>query len=446
MARKHELDKAIDAVIEEMKVAGAVKDRTVWSKRLKRFGARIYVSSYSVSYFVNYRNLDRVERRLAIGRRPEWTADTAEVQAKEILRKVDDDNRDPTAEKRDRREAPDMKDLGERYIADHLPTLAANTDKIRRKQEIGKVNLVVEHLGPRTKVADVVKADIEVMHRKITANAPKPKPRPRYGNQCLNVASGMFSLSLEARCKGEDPWRTLVQGNPCKGVEKNLEPGKERFFSMQERAIIADAMVSLEIDAFGVGDDGQPKETRVQFDHLRLMALTGKRTGECRNAKWEDFDREPGFWCLPAHSVKQRKVDKVALNAPALELVDRLRKKRDASAKPSPYLFPSPLDPSRPFHSVWYQFTVVLKRAGIKNARPYDLRHSFASTAAASGQSLLTIGKLLGHSDPRTTQRYAHLCSDYLREVSDSIGHAIANAGNGGIGDGKVVKGPTWRR
>ncbi|MGA8434662.1 MAG: tyrosine-type recombinase/integrase, partial [Methyloceanibacter sp.] len=66
--------------------------------------------------------------------------------------------------------------------------------------------------------------------------------------------------------------------------------------------------------------------------------------------------------------------------------------------------------------------------------RLHDLRHSFASVAASGGQSLIVIGKMLGHSQPATTARYAHLADDPVREASNAVGTRIAAAMDGGNG------------
>ena len=61
---------------------------------------------------------------------------------------------------------------------------------------------------------------------------------------------------------------------------------------------------------------------------------------------------------------------------------------------------------------------------------PSDLRHSFASTAAAGGLSLPIIGKLLGHTQAATTRRYAHLADDPLRKATERVGALVTAAGN----------------
>ncbi len=70
----------------------------------------------------------------------------------------------------------------------------------------------------------------------------------------------------------------------------------------------------------------------------------------------------------------------------------------------------------------------IRARAGLENVRIHDLRHSFASIAAGAGVSLPMIGKLLGHTQPATTARYAHLAADPMRAASELIGNEISAA------------------
>jgi integrase len=73
----------------------------------------------------------------------------------------------------------------------------------------------------------------------------------------------------------------------------------------------------------------------------------------------------------------------------------------------------------------------IRAKAGLPDVRIHDLRHSFASVAAGKGMSLPVIGKLLGHTQASTTQRYAHLADDPLRVASNLIGAEISAAMNG---------------
>jgi integrase len=245
------------------------------------------------------------------------------------------------------------------------------------------------------------------MHADITASG-----RPVRANRILAVASKMFSLSLTSMAGENRPWRNAAEGNPCKGVSRNREEAKERFYSQAELAAISDALAVY------------PGQTSA--DCVRLIMLTGARPGEAMQTKWEEMDAEPGYWIKPSAHTKQRRPHKLPLAPPAIELVERLRNERRKGAV---WVFPGP-EPGKPLVALWHVWHFVRDRAGLgKDARLYDLRHSFASVGAGGGLSLPIIGRLLGHTQSRTTERYAHLANDVLREAAARIGGAIAGAG-----------------
>src|SRR5262249_28643820 len=187
---------------------------------------------------------------------------------------------------------------------------------------------------------------------------------------------------------------------------------KECFFPQAELRAISDALA---------------RYSGAAADCVRLIMLTGCRPIEAMKASWEEFDKEPGFWIKPSAHVKQRKIHKLPLNPGAIELIDRLRKTRKGK-----WVFPGE-KPGEPRTVLWRVWDFVRREAGLgKDARLYDLRHTFASVGAGGGLSLPIIGRLLGHTQPRTTQRYAHLADDPLREASEKIGRVITGAGKPG--------------
>jgi integrase len=336
-----------------------------------------------------------------------WSASAARERAKE-LRKLIDAGHDPAGEKCERREAPTIQDLIDRYIVEHLPTKTEGpvrqSDEKRMLAEIGK------QLGRHTKVTAIHDGDIKKMHMDFTASG-----RPVRANRILAVASKMFSLSLTSMAGENRPWRDAAMGNPCKGVPRNREEAKERFFNQTELAAISDALAAY------------PGQTSA--DCIRLIMLTGCRPGEAMLAAWNQFHAEPGYWIKPSAHTKQRKAHKLPLSPAAIELVDRLRKAR---AEGSTWMFPSHIA-GEPIKALWHVWHFVRDRAGLgADARVYDLRHTFASVGAGGGLSLPIIGRLLGHTQVRTTQRYAHLGDDPLREAADKIGAVIAGAGKAG--------------
>ena len=372
------------------------------------FGVRSYPGG-SKSFFVDYR-IDGRQRRITIGPFPRWSAEAARERAKE-LRRLIDRGHDPAGSKRERREAPTLQDLIDRYVDDHLPRKSGATARIadekRMLAEIGK------HLGKHTKVVDVHGGDVAEMHRKIGESVGRGgKPRRVRANRILTVASKMFSLALVPRAGETLPWRNAALGNPCKGVERNHEEGRERFFSAAELAAISDALAEY---------------PGVAADCVRLITLTGCRPSEAMKAEWREFDSEPGYWIKPSAHVKQRKTHKLPLSPAALELVERLRSKRKGE-----WVFPGD-KPGQHLAALWHVWHFVRKRSGLgKDARVYDLRHTFASVGAGGGLSLPIIGRLLGHTQSRTTERYAHLADDPLREAAEKITTVITSAGKPG--------------
>jgi integrase len=114
------------------------------------------------------------------------------------------------------------------------------------------------------------------------------------------------------------------------------------------------------------------------------------------------------------------------LSPAAIELIERLRKKRKGK-----WVFPGN-KPDEPLALLWRVWDFVRRETGLgKDARLYDLRHTFASVGAGGGLSLLIIGRLLGHTQSRTTQRYAHLADDPLREAAEKITAVITGKGKG---------------
>ena len=63
----------------------------------------------------------------------------------------------------------------------------------------------------------------------------------------------------------------------------------------------------------------------------------------------------------------------------------------------------------------------VRKEAAIGDVRLHDLRHSYASVALAHGETVLTIGRLLGHNDPATTLKYTHLADAAVRNAVEAV-------------------------
>jgi integrase len=431
--------------------------RWEWDSELTGFLIRIFAPTkanpegartFYLSYWL------KSEKRYRIGSWPDWSVTAARAEAKAIRQRVDR-GEDPATVRRELRDAPAMQDLWERYRAERLPRKAPKSqhDDTRMVDRY-----ILPHLGRDRRVAEVHHSDIAALHRAITESG-----RPVLANRVISCARRMFALALKPMQGEAKAWRDPMLGNPCQGIEHNPEDGKERFLSTSELAAVTDALT-----AYG---------TTPAADCIRLIMLTGCRPAEARLAAWSQFDL-PGFWIKPSSHTKQRKTHRAPLNPAAQELIEGLR---TGDCRPTDFVFPGqrPGAPLPRLESCWdavrraatvtlwegssnpkvaklvVDFTRKLGRrptvrecqalaeqgkvtlpVGVLDARLYDLRHSFASIGAAGGLSLLIIGKLLGHSRAPTTQRYAHLADDPLREATEKIGKVITSAG----GSGTLVK------
>jgi len=209
--------------------------------------------------------------------------------------------------------------------------------------------------------------------------------------------------------------------NPCRHVEKYREQHRERFLSATELARLGGALRSCESDG---------AVTPWTASAVRLLVFTGARLSEILTARWSWVDLDAGTLTLP-DSKTGRKI--IYLSAPALEVLADLPRVED-----NPYVV---CGRKVGAHLVNLQkpWRAIRSRADLDNVRIHDLRHSFASVAAAGGLSLPLIGAMLGHSQPATTARYAHLAADPVRAASASVAGQIAAAMGSGQRDGVVT-------
>jgi site-specific recombinase XerD len=93
---------------------------------------------------------------------------------------------------------------------------------------------------------------------------------------------------------------------------------------------------------------------------------------------------------------------------------------RSPEGKESPYVFCNPKS-GRAFTNIFNSWDKARERAGLKDVRMHDLRHSFASALVNNGLSIYDVKELLGHASINTTQRYAHLSQDRLAQATETV-------------------------
>jgi integrase len=361
------------------------------------FGIRVTAAG-ARAFILNYRTKAGRERRITIGGFPNWSTVAARVEARRLKQEIDRGS-DPLADIADERAAPTMAELADRFMAEHVNRKRATT---ARDYGTMLIKYIRPHFGAHTKVADVQFENIDALHRKITNLGFTYQ-----ANRCAAVLSKMFSLAVK--------WR-MRPDNPCKGIERNTESKRVRYLSGDELERLTGALAKH-------GD-------RQSANVVRLLLLTGARKGEVLGMRWADVDLEAGIWSKPASSVKQNAAHVVPLSAPVRQLLSEIADEQAAKHKRGlgEYVFPG-VGESGHMLDVKDSWASICKRAGITGLRVHDLRHSFASQLASGGASLPLIGALLGHSNPTTTHRYAHLFDDPQRAAVERVGAIISSAG-----------------
>jgi integrase len=382
------------------------RDYQIFDDDIRGFAACIYRGGGRAFTF-DYRHAGR-QRRMTFARSPEWSVTAARDRARELRREVDLGH-DPLAERDQIREAPRVQDLIDRYLKEHVTRLST-MNAADQKSMVAK--LIAPHWGKKL-VTEITKAEVGKLLEKIAEGRARPhkakpnnrarklqgpKPTPVRANRVGEVLRKMFNLAIEWG------WR---EDNPANGFYRRVESPRERFLTKGE------------IDRLAAVLDADPDQRAAGI--IRICMLTGARVGEVRQARFEQFNLELGIWSKPAATTKQRKVHRVPISEDVAAIV---RQRHLLVPKGNPWLFPGDV-PGQPVKEIRRFWLRVQKEAGIEGARIHDLRHTFASLLVNGGASLEMIGKLLGHTQMQTTQRYAHLLDAPLRAGLDAVASAI---------------------
>jgi integrase len=408
-------------------LAPAAQPYIAYDEDLPGFGLRIMPSG-TKTWIVEYRpgpgGRKVYVRRMKIEIASRITPDEARTRAKEILARVRL-GEDPAGAKKAARQIPTVAEFAEQFLKEatsppHLKPMTKRlyTDNLRR--------LVVPAIGS-LKLDAVKSADVARLYRRIAGATPTT------ANNVLVTLSSLYRYAGEIGviAKGVNPARNAV-------ARRKTEK-KERFLAADEMRRLADAINEVEENGLGwaLNPDvdsarskhrARPENQKIDVSPfviaaLRLLLFTGCRRGEILNLKWSEVDLEHGVLNLSDSKTGRKQV---ILNGPALEILSKL-------VRVGPFVIASPIsDGPRPdITRQWYRIRALAGldgRDGKPAFRLHDFRHSFASIGVAGGMGLPIVGKLLGHTQAATTQRYAHLDHDPLRRAVDAIGATISAA------------------
>lgn len=425
--------------------ASTGKEIICFDDDLQGFGIRVKPSGRTI-WITQYRNKAGESRRAKVGIYGVLGPDEARREAKKLLAQAAI-GADPAAEKRAAQQAQTMNVFLDEFLTRHVSR--------RKERSVTEYRRLIEqHIRPALgalKVHAVRPKDVIDLHHKL-------QKTPYQANRVLAVLSKSMNL---AELWGLRPGNS----NPCRHIEKYPEPKRQRFLSTHELAALGKALAN---------EERAGNISPHPIAAIRLLTFTGARLMEILTCRWEYVDIPNASLRLPDSKTGAKIIH---LPAPALDILSTLprvegnpfviighkagrhlvntekpwRRIRDAAiielwrtdANPAVSGLIERVISSGSGRLTLHECRRAAKAAGVglpvgmSDVRLHDLRHSFASVAAASGMSLTIIGALLGQSQPATTARYAHLAPNPKQQAVEAIGARIEAALTGR--DEKVV-------
>ena len=375
-----------DQIVRDLAIPPPSKQAIIRDNSVGGFAVR-KTATGCTAFIFNYAVNGR-ERRCTIGQYPAWSVQAAREEAKRLRRMVDVGD-DPLELRTTARHEPTLSQFWQTYQRDILPRKARST-QVNEKGYWER--LILPTLGSK-KLSQVRTGDIDRLHNSISIKTPVQ------ANRCIATLRHAYAMAIR--------WQ-IVSFNPVAGVRQNPENGRERYLSDEERRRLLQTLTTLD----------ETTETLV----VLFLLLTGARSGEVFRATWDQFDITAGIWVKPSSHTKQRRVHRIPLSAAAIDVLktaDRFRVNE--------LVFPN-----RAGHrlcSIKRTFNVIRRDAKLLDFRVHDLRHSFASFLASDGASLQMIGKLLGHTQVATTNRYSHMEDQPLRDATERVGRRVVGHG-----------------
>jgi integrase len=339
------------------------------------------------TYYLRYTNDRGKQRQYRIGNATVLTLVQARTKCRATLNQIAI-GQDPCEVKAQTRQVPTFANFIEDQYLPYVKSYKRSWDT--------DVSLLKNHLLPRfsgTYMDEITRQDIVKMHSDRKASGAAAGS----ANRLLIMMRYIFNLAVRWEVPG-------IKVNPTKGVPLMEENNKkERYLTVDEAQRLYDAVC-------------KSQNTMLQYI-VPMLILTGARKREVLDAKWEDFDFTRRIWRIPMS--KSGKARLVPLSDGALNILSTMP--RDMKCE---WTFPNP-DTQKPFVSIFCAWNTARQSVGLGDVRVHDLRHSHASFLVNAGRTLYEVQHILGHTQVKTTQRYAHLSNDTLLDATNSVNTAL---------------------
>ena len=341
----------------------------------------------SKTYYLRYRNNRGIAHQLKLGDERDLSLAQARGLADKARNKIAM-GEDPSEEKIAQRQVPTFEQFVDEQYMPYVKTYKRSWDT--------DVSLLRNHLLPRfTKrhLDLITRQDIVKMHHDRRASGAAPGS----ANRLIIMMRYIFNLAIKWEVPG-------IKTNPCAGVPLlEVNNKMERYLSVEEAERLYGAVCKSE-------------NTMLKYI-VPMLILTGARKREVLDAKWQDFDLNRRIWRISMS--KSGKARHVPISDGAMTVLGSLPRNVNTE-----YAFANPKT-SKPFVSVFVAWNTARKSVGLSDVRMHDLRHSFASLLINSGRTLYEVQHILGHTQVKTTQRYAHLSENTLLDAANAATRAV---------------------
>ena len=327
------------------------------------------------------------QRQKKVADFPAVSVKAAREQAASLLQAVRSDGAAVLDAGRERRACPTLAEfVRERYLP-HVKT----TKRSWHTDESILRNHLLPALGSR-RLAEITLDDMQCFYRAdLTRGAARGS-----ANRRIILMRYLFNLAIKWGTPG-------VTHNPAREVELvDPQNTRERFLCSAEMARLQEAVES--------------SPNKLLRFIVPALLLTGLRKREVLDARWEHIDFEARTWFVP--HTKSGKPRTVQLSDTLVALLRSVPRQEDGQG--AEWVFPSPRT-GQPFVSIFYGWDAARKKAGLAEVRMHDLRHTFASLLINSSYELYDVMSALGHTQMRTTMRYAHLSRDRKRAAVEAV-------------------------
>ena len=365
-----------DARIRALKPRRSARD--IRDGKLKGFGVRVMPSG-SKRFFIHCQHEGRRIWKI-VGKADDISAGEARARAAAMLAAIRQDGPLPASPEDTVFEA-----VAEAAFRRHERIWKPGTLKVNR----GYLRAQILPRFSERQIADITREDVVKWFASLRAT-------PVAADRSMPVLS---VIMREAERMG---FRT-EGSNPCLGIRRYRRKGRERFLSDAEIRSLGECLRTRE--------DGQPLAVAA----IRLLLLTGCRRSEILTLRWSDL-REGALFLRDSKTGPRT----VWLSRAAQAVLDGI-------GRTSPWVFPAARG-NGPRCGRWLLATWhgIRAEAGFTDVRLHDLRHSYASVALKGGESVLAIGRLLGHRSAETTLKYTHHADSMAAEAAATIGAALA--------------------